>query len=119
MITYNFFQIDSPVENIKWYGKQDQTDYTDIHDTGKGEPVVIRLFEFKFRPDLTETPTKEQLITPEYLKHIDTLLWADALKRVLDPRVEITKEGCKIFVPCIAKSGQSHLDAPKLLQEWL
>lgn len=103
----------------KWYGTEDRTEDKSIHDEGKGEPVVIRLFEFKFRPNLEKLPTKEELLTPEYLKHIDTELWGDALRRVMEPRIDITKDGCKIFVPCVARTGQSHLDQPKYLQEWL
>lgn len=103
----------------KWYGKEDQTEDTSIHDKGKGEPIVIRLFEYKFPPTLETLPTKEQLLTSEYLKEIKTRLWADGLRVVLEPRVNITKEGCKIFVPCQATTGNSHLEDPKLLQEWL
>ncbi len=102
----------------QWYGKEDRTEDTSIHDTGKGEAIVIRMFEFKFRPDLEILPAKEQLLTPDYLKHIKTELWGDGLRMVLEPRVDITKEGCKIFVTCQATSGNSFLDEPKLLQEW-
>lgn len=111
--------VDSPVENIKWYGKEDQTDTESIHDKGKGEPVTIRLFEFKFPPTLDKLPTKEEILTPEYIRHLHAQLWADALRMVLEPRVFISKEGCKIFVPCQARTGQSFLDNPKLLQEWI
>jgi len=103
----------------QWYGKQDQTEEQSIHDTGKGEPVVIRMFEFKFRPDIETTPTKEQLLTPEYIKQIKTQLWGDGLRMVLEPRLDITKEGCKVFVPCQATTGNSFIDEPKLLQEWI
>lgn len=111
--------IGAPVEDIKWYGKEDQTEYESIHDKGEGETVVVRLFEFKFRPDLPKIPKKEELITPEYVSHIDATLWGDGLRRVSEPRVEITKEGCKVFVPAIAATGQSFLETPKLLQEYI
>ncbi len=111
--------IDSPVKDIKWYGKEDQTDYSSIHDDGKGEPVVVRLFEFKFRPGLEKEPTKEELLTTEYRKQIKVSLWADGLRQVAEPRVHIDKEGCKIFVPAVAATGHSFLDTPKLLQEYV
>lgn len=110
---------DSPVDNIKWYAKEDQTEQEYLHDTGKGEPVVIRLFEFKFPPTLEKLPTKEEILTPEYLKHLQTLLWADSLRLVIEPRVVIDKEGCKIFAPCQARAGSNFLEEPKLLQEWI
>lgn len=103
----------------KWYGKQDRTDDSSIHDTGKGEPIVIRLFEYKFPPTLETLPTEEQILTPEYLKELNVQLWADALRVVMKPRVAITKEGCKVFVPCQATSGNSFLEEPKMLQEWI
>lgn len=107
------------VKEHKWYGKEDQTDPSLMHDTGKGEPVVIRLFEFKFPPTLKELPTKEQILTVEYIKHLQTLLWADSLRLVMEPRVVIDKEGCKIFAPCQARAGASFIEEPKLLQEWV
>ena len=111
--------IDAPVKDIKWYGKEDRTEDKSIHDTGKGDAVVIRLFEYKFPPTLEVLPTREQILTPEYLKDIKTRLWADGLRTVLEPRTEITKEGCKIFVPCVATTGNSLTEEPKLLQEWI
>lgn len=110
---------DAPLSNIKWYGKETETDQEMMHDTGKGEPIVIRLFEFKFPPTLKTLPTKEEILTPEYLKHLNISLWADELRMVLEPRVSITKEGCKIFAPCKARTGANFVDNPKLLQEWI
>lgn len=111
--------VDSPVENIKWYGKQDQTEEKLMHDIGKGDAVTIRLFEFKFPPTLEKLPTKEEILTPEYIRHLQILLWGDDLRLVMEPRVVIDKEGCKVFAPCQAKAGASFLEEPKLLQEWI
>jgi hypothetical protein len=110
---------DSPTENIKWYGKEGQTDEKLIHDKGVGQPILIRLFEFKFPPSLETLPSREQLLTPEYVKHLHGQLWGDGLRMVMEPRVHIEKEGCKIFVPCQASTGNSFLEEPKLLQEWI
>lgn len=106
------------VKEHKWYGKEDQTDEKLMHDGGTGEPIVIRLFEFKFLPTLEILPTKEQILTPEYIKHMQTLLWADSLRLVMEPRVVIEKEGCKIFAPCQARAGATFMEEPKTLQEW-
>lgn len=103
----------------KWYGKEDQTEDKSIHDVGKGDNVVIRRFEFKFRPDLKELPTKEQLLTPDYIKAVNAQLWGDGLRIVMEPRVVIEKTGCNIFVPCVATTGNSFLEEAKLLQEYL
>jgi len=103
----------------KWYGKDAQSDEKLMHDEGKGEPVVIRLFEFKFPPTLETLPTKEQILTPEYIKHLQTQLWGDSLRLVMEPRVVIDKEGCKIFAPCQARTGATFTEQPKMLQEWI
>lgn len=106
-------------EDYKWYGKEEKTSEKTIHDKGIGEPINIRLFEFKFPPTLEILPTKEQILTPEYLKHLKTQLWSDGLRLVLEPRVFIDKEGCKVFAPCQASTGNSFIEEPKLLQEWI
>jgi len=110
---------DAPVKDIKWYGKKDRTEDESIHDKGKGEPITIRLFEFKFPPNLDKLPTKEELLTKELIRFIKTSLWGDGLRAVLEPRVEIDKDGYKVFVPAQAKTGQSFLENPKTLQEWI
>lgn len=109
---------DSPTENIKWYAKEDQTEEKLMHDKGVGEPVVIRLFEFKLPPNIEKLPTSEEILTPEYLKHLKASLWADALRLVMDPRVVIDKESIKVFAPCQATTGNSFLEDPKTIQEW-
>lgn len=103
----------------EWYGKEDQTDEKPMHDQGTGEPVTIRLFEWKLSPALERLPTKEEILTPEYMKHLQNELWGDALRLVMEPRVVIDKESIKIFAPCQARTGQSFLEEPKLLQEWI
>jgi|SRR3990167_1593109 len=103
----------------KWYGKEDQTEDKSIHDKGKGEPVLIRLFEYRFPPTLEVLPTKEQILTPEYIKQIKVQLWGDGLRLIMEPRVFIDKESCKVFAPCQATTNNSFPETPKLLQEWM
>ena len=103
----------------KWYGKEDKTEEHSIHDKGKGEPVLIRLFEFRLAPNLETIPTKEQILTPEYIKHLKVILWSDGLRLIMEPRVVIDKESIKVFAPCQASMGNNFLEEPKLLQEWI
>lgn len=111
--------IDAPVNDIKWYGKEDRTEEKLMHDRGTGEPIVIRLFEFRLDPSIKELPNKEQILTPEYIKYLQTQLWGDALRLVMEPRVVIDKESIKIFAPCQPTTGNSFLEEPKTLQEWI
>ena len=111
--------VDLGIGEHKWYGKEDQTEDKSIHDKGKGEPVLIRLFEYRFPPTLEVLPTKEQILTPEYIKQIKVQLWGDGLRLIMEPRVFIDKESCKVFAPCQSTTGNSFLEEPKLLQEWM
>lgn len=111
---------ESPVENIKWYATEDQTQETTFQDKGKGDAVLIRLFEFKLSPTLKEVPTTDQILTPEYVQYLHAALWADDL-RIIDVneiRVVINKDWCQVFVPCQARTGSTFLEEPKLIQEW-
>lgn len=111
--------VDSPTENIKWYGKEDQTDGKDIHDTGHGDVVTLRKFEFKFPPNMEKPPTKEELLTPQYLRELNTQLWGDDLRMIREPEITINKSGCIVYVACQPRSGSNFLEEPKLLQEWM
>ena len=102
----------------KWYGKQDQTEEKLMHDAGVGEPVLIRLFEFKLSPYLEKLPVKEEILTNEYIRHLQATLWGDGLRLVMEPRVVIDKESIKIFAPCQASTGNNFLEEPKTIQEW-
>ena len=110
---------DLEIGEHKWYGREDRTEETKFQDRGTGEVVVIRLFEYKFPPTLEILPTEEQILTPAYLRDLNTLLWGDALRLVTKPRVEIQKSGCRIFAPCVARTGQSFTESPKSIQEWI
>lgn len=107
------------VKEHKWYGHEDSTDESLMHDTGKGEAIVIRHFEFKLDPTLKQPPTKEQILTPEYIKHLQTLLWADSLRMVMNPTVRIDKDIMRIAVPCQPRTGATLSEEPKMLQEWM
>lgn len=119
MKDFEFALEDQDIGQHKWYGKETQTEDSSIHDVGKGEGIVIRQFEFQFPPTLKDIPSKEALLTPQYLKDLQTQLWADGLRLVLEPRLSVTKERCIVFATCQATSGNSFLEEPKLLQEWI
>lgn len=101
-----------------WTGKEDKTGEKLLHDNGTGEKVLLRLFEFKLNPTLTVLPTKEQILTPEYLKQLRVQLWADGLRLVMEPEVRIDKESCKIFAPCVPSIGNNFIEESKTIQEW-
>jgi len=106
--------------DYKWYGKEAKTqEEALVQDQGKGDNIVVRVFEFKLSPTLETLPTREQVLTPEYIKHLSTLLWADSLRLVTEPQVRIDKESIKIVALCQARTGQTFLEESKLAQELL
>ena len=107
------------IKEHKWFGKEDQTDENLMHDKGTGETIVMRFFPFKMKPGLEQLPTREQLLTPDYVKHLKTLLWADGLRAVTEPTVKIEKDSVTIGVACKATNGQVITEEAKYLQEWI
>lgn len=112
---FEAIELDAPEGDIKWYGKEQQTDNIDLNPTNTGEKVIIRLEEFKLNPTLKKEPTKEQLLTPEYLRVVDARLWGDGLRRVMEPRVHVGNGLARIFIPCVAAAGQTILEEPQML----
>lgn len=106
------------VKEHKWYGSENQTEENLMHDPGQGEGIVIRHWEYQRDPS-KEKPTKDQILTPEYIKQLQMLLWADSLKLVMEPRVEVTEDKILIFAPCQARAGATFSEEPKYLQEWI
>ena len=112
----------SPVKDILWNASQVRTPETRIEDSGTGRPIVMRHFDFKFNPALQGRPTKEEILTEEYRKHLNNLLWADELELIQEPRVVFSKEGFRIFAVCQAKKGSIipyYANKPLPLQEVL
>lgn len=110
--------VNSPVEDIKWYGKEEETEQALMHDNGKGEIIDLRSFVYKFPIRLETPPTKEEILTPSYLQFLRTTLWADDLRMVLEPRVHIDNDGYIVMATCQARNGRTFVEAPRLLQEW-
>lgn len=99
----------------KWFGSTMETEQQPILDPGTGKPVILRRFDFMYPPG-GKKPTKKQLLTPEYLKHLDNTLWLDELERIMLPRVTFKKKGFSIFVPCHPKKGSA---IPRYAQDQL
>lgn len=83
---------------------QAQTDGVRIEDPGTGKPIIMRSFEYRYPPNGLK-PTKEQLLTPAYIQHLENGLWADGLEMILPPKVVFYKKGFRIFATCQEKKG--------------
>lgn len=111
------------LDTYDYYGSSVEADRQKIEDPATGKPVFVRRLKFKFPPGNKGVPTKEQILTPEYVKHIENMLWADALEMILSPKVVYEKGGFSVFLTCQAKKGNiipwEHADKLKPLQDIL
>jgi hypothetical protein len=102
---------DSPVKNIDWEGEQLQTESnTKIEqDTGTGQEIVLRFFEFAANPQAFKDhkPTEQELFE-SHKNGIMALLWSDELRpyEAVEPRIMFSKDKThyRIIVGCISSS---------------
>lgn len=92
---------------------QIQTDGQRIVDPQSGEICLIRKYDFKFHPLIAANkelrPKKKDILTKDYIKHLENQLWADAWELHPDatpnPRVVIKANDFSIFAICKPKKG--------------
>lgn len=114
----------APVKNIEWEGEEvyAESDTKLEHDEGKGEPVIIRSFEFGVNPKAFKehTPTKQELFN-SHLRGMESLLWRDGLKPFegVEPRLIFSKNRrqYRIIVACQPSRGNVLLETPQRLSE--
>lgn len=107
---------DSPVSDIKWHGKEVETPTTPLQDTGKGKPIILRCFDFAIKPG-ADLPSENEILEM-YSKYIDTFLWKDSLRRIMDLKLVIEKDKFKIFATCQPKTGAVLLETPLTIQDY-
>lgn len=105
--------------DVKWEAEQGMVTSDPLKDNGEGKAVIVRSFEFRFPPGMKGLPTKEQILTPEYIKHLEVRLWADEIEMIAAPRVTINSTGFFVFATCQVKKGSilPYNAKPKQLQE--
>lgn len=114
--------VGSPVQDVKWDVKQAEV-HSDIDlklDDGSGRPIILRQFDYVFPPGMQMKPTAEQILTPGYIKFLESQLYfVDELDLVMKPRVSISEKGFKIFATCQARKGSiiSHRNTPQRLTD--
>lgn len=97
--------------NEDWYGSTMETEKHNIEDPAMGRPIILRKFEFKYPPTGKVVPTKKQILTKDYIKHLEDRLWADNMELIQHPKVAFHKTGFTIFATCQAKRGNRIPDA--------
>ena len=104
------------IETTEWYGSELSADTTQMQDTGKGKPIILRCFDFIRNPAM-ELPSDKEVIG-QFQKYIDTFLWKDSLVRIQDLKLVIEKDKFKIFATCQAKAGAVILEKPLTIQDY-
>ncbi len=114
------------IENLKWEGEELQAESkTKItEDTGVGQAIVLRFFEFGANPESFKIhkPTAQELFN-SHLKGIESLLWRDGLKFYHDtpPRLMFSKDSKKycFIIPCTTTRGSLLTQKTQTLSEIL
>ena len=90
-----------------WYGTTMETERQKLEDPATGKPVILRQFRYQYAPWQKKQPKKSELLTKDYIKHLENQLWADNLEMIQFPKVTFTKKGFNIWATCQAKKGNS------------
>lgn len=109
---------DAPVENIEWEGHDVQTEAKPLMDTGKGKPIILRVFDFSLPANLPKRPSKQELIDFHKGK-IKAFLWKDELVMIEELKLIYSKDykHFRIFATCQPRAGSVVLEKPKLIQQ--
>lgn len=97
--------MEGTVDDSRWYGQTVETPETRIEDAGQGRPIILRQYTFAYNPNVKKKPTQEEILTPEYVNYLNSLLWIDNLELIQHPKVAFKKKGFIIFATCQAKKG--------------
>lgn len=112
------------IEDLQWEGEEvtAQSETKLESDTGTGQAVVIRFFEFGANPEVFKQhkPTAQELFN-SHRKGIEALLWRDGLRPFdgVEPRLMFSKNGknYRFIITCIPSTVL--VDKPKTLSQLL
>lgn len=109
---------DLPSSKTDWDVQEIETKSDPLIDSGTGKPIILRQFKFTLNPAIKVLPTKEQILTKQYLKDLNNILWAQDLELVMMPRVVISQKEILVIAPCQPRKGAiiSGNPTPQLLQ---
>jgi hypothetical protein len=114
--------LDTP-DKDGWYAGNMETEGHRIDEPGTGKPIILRRFQYARNPAIKRKPTKEDVLTPGYIKYLENGLWADNMEMIMEPKVVIDKKHITVFATCQAKKGNliesAHRDQLKPLQDKL
>lgn len=96
--------MEGKVDDSQWYGQSSETEQTRLEDPGVGRPIILRKFDFAYKPG-RQKPKKSEILTPGYITFLENILWVDNLELIQDPKVAYNKTGFSVLATCQAKKG--------------
>jgi hypothetical protein len=113
-------------KDILWEGEEvtAQSETKIESDTGTGQAVIIRFFEFGANPEAFKLhkPTAQELFN-SHRKGIESLLWRDGLRLYegIEPKLMFSKnkKNYRIIITCLPPKGSVMSDEPKTLSQLL
>jgi hypothetical protein len=113
-------------EDITWEGEEvvAQSDTKLEQDTGVGQAVILRFFEFGANPEVFKQhkPTAQELFN-SHMRGIEALLWKDGLRRFegVEPRLMFSRDKShyRFIIACEPSAGNVLTDKPKTLSQLL
>jgi hypothetical protein len=116
--------IGAPVQDVPWDVKKAEvhSDVTLEQDTGEGNAVIVRSFDFKANPEafIKQPPSTQELFNA-HLGQIEVFLLKDGLKlfQGVNPRVMISKNKkfYRIIVGAEPRTGWSLDQTPQTLSQ--
>lgn len=96
-----------------WYGSTMETEKQRIEDPATGRPVILRQFRYQYNPWQKTQPKKNDLLTKDFITHLENRLWADNMEMIQFPKVTFTKKGFSVWATCQPKKGNQIPDYAK------
>ncbi len=114
------------VKDLKWEGEEMQVESeTKIEsDTGTGQPIVLRFFDFGANPEVFKKhkPTAQELFN-SHIRGIESLLWRDGLRQFkeVEPRLMFSKDKTRyrFIIACVPSLGNVLVDKTQTLSQLL
>lgn len=92
-------------EEEGWYGSTMETERQKLEDPAEGRPVILRQMRHQYLPWVKKQPKKSEILTKDFIKHLENVLWADKLEMIQFPKVTFTKKGFTVWATCQPKKG--------------
>lgn len=112
----------APVENINWQTMSGEVHADPLMESGVGQRLIVRRFQFKLAPGEINKATKDELLEWHKKNTVIPMLWKDELELAGEPRIVAGKKGAftivAVCMPRIVGGVKSYIETkPELIQD--